>query len=140
MRFLEINLLALIMAVSLQNIECKMDFAQLSKAGKAFRKSCQRESNCPTDLITNARLNGDFPPVPELKCYFKCLFQAMKIIRDDKFSEEAMNSQMALMLTEDLAKSLDAMAAHCIPQTLFLPMMTYSIKFYLTLYLYHRNC
>lgn len=39
-------------------------------------------------------------------------------IRDDKFSEEAIHSQMALMLTDDFAKSLDAMAAYCVPKSM----------------------
>ncbi|XP_043470466.1 uncharacterized protein LOC122503814 [Leptopilina heterotoma] len=108
--------LIIILVICFQNIEGKMNFEQLVKAGKPVGKTCQRQTGCPIELIQNAKTKGEFPPVPELQCYFKCLFIAMGIIKNDKISEDALNAQMAIMLTEDLAERLKGMASVCIPE------------------------
>ncbi|XP_051169571.1 uncharacterized protein LOC127286943 [Leptopilina boulardi] len=121
--------LIFILVICLQKIEGKMNFDQLVKAGKPVGKNCQRQTGCPMDLINNAKLKGEFPPVPELQCYFKCLFVAMSIIKNDKISEDSLNSQMAVMLTEELAGRLKGLAAVCIPEATSLDICEAAYQF-----------
>ncbi|XP_033210130.1 uncharacterized protein LOC117168511 [Belonocnema kinseyi] len=103
MRVIFVTSALILFLVFLENAEGKMNFQQLENMAKGPKKSCQKSTECPQELL-EAGKNGQFSPVREFQCFFKCIFDKMKVMKNDQISWPAMNQQLELLLNPELAE------------------------------------
>ncbi|XP_033210138.1 general odorant-binding protein 99b [Belonocnema kinseyi] len=101
MRVLLVISLFFILA-NIRSIEAKINLDALRKATKGFKNGCIKATDVTEELVDGAR-RGEFPPDPNLMCYFNCISQKVKLVKNGKISADASIAQAHALVEESLA-------------------------------------
>ncbi|XP_043470469.1 general odorant-binding protein 83a-like [Leptopilina heterotoma] len=88
--------------VLINNVDGKFNVEGLKKMTKPLREPCIQQSGVSPELVDEAR-NGNFADDMELKCYYMCLMQKLKVIKGGKLTVSSIKAQAAALMEDSLA-------------------------------------
>nr|UQJ72441.1 odorant binding protein 5 [Trissolcus basalis] len=98
--------LLLIISLHISGTHCKMSIKDLTQmVERVGQAKCLKKSGAQLAQVVAAR-KGEFDDDYNLKCYYKCILEKMKMLKGDQFQIENTKKQVRAMMEESLQEPL----------------------------------
>uniref|UniRef100_A0A1S5VFI1 Odorant binding protein n=1 Tax=Meteorus pulchricornis TaxID=51522 RepID=A0A1S5VFI1_9HYME len=102
-----------LVAINIHDSEAKMSMAQIKNMMKPVSKTCITKIGVSKDLIDKTH-EGEFPPDPQLQCYYACIFKMMKVVtKDEQVDLNLILKQINMLALEELGKQITPIVQDC---------------------------
>nr|AIU64831.1 putative odorant-binding protein 3 [Telenomus podisi] len=103
----------LIIGLQIAAIYCKLSIKDLSEMTKRLGQAkCLKESGAKLEQVVAAR-SGTFANDNKLKCYYKCILEQMKMMKDGRFQVEHTERQIKNVMKDSLHEPLIRSGLKC---------------------------
>nr|QGW50314.1 odorant-binding protein 19 [Chouioia cunea]QGW50318.1 odorant-binding protein 23 [Chouioia cunea] len=107
-------IITLVVIVNICKIaESKMTIEQIKNTLKPYKSKCLRVTGADPELVEGTK-TGAWPKDRTLMCFTKCIYNMMKVIKNDDISLKAVFSQIDLMVPDEYVAQMKEIVEKCL--------------------------
>ncbi|XP_058803694.1 general odorant-binding protein 72-like [Phymastichus coffea] len=113
MQLLNATVTLVIIVIMHKTVDSKMTIDQIKNTMKPYKNKCLRVTGVDPDIVEGTK-SGNFPSDPKLMCFTKCIYNMMKVIKNDDLSLKEIFKTVDLMVPDEYVPQMKKIIEDCL--------------------------